>query len=142
MRIPFDHPLHSFVEVPNLTFNLSATGRPSVAYMCRTCGIMGTRVNGSPWLHVQENAPTARRRAQQCAAMAMQHGTKPVLVLTEDLPEKGLSRSQTYPIMVESSALSEGVWVRGPTGDVMLTPDNCVIVRVRKRTRIAPEARA
>ena len=139
MRIPFDHPLHDFTEVPALTFNLSATGKPSVAYVCRTCGIMGTRVQGSPWLSIQENMPAARRRAQQCLAVAARQGTRQVLVVTEDLPERGLSRDKTYPVVLENSSLIEGVWVRGPDGDVMLTPENYVILRVRKRARRAPE---
>lgn len=141
MRIPFDHPLHDFEEIEGMPSIPSATGKTLKTYRCRTCGISGDLNVSGTWLHLHESAQRCQSRASVCLSRPMVFQGKTVLIIADNLPERGpqyagLSRNTpAKPALREDAGTADGIWITGPNGDAKLVPGDYSIIRVRARTR-------
>ena len=133
MRIPFDHPLHEFEEVPGFGLT-SGNGTPLTTYRCRHCGLIGTRDRTGRWLYPDESASRAKMRATACGPKMVAHQGRLLLVVLEDLPDA--PRLSSGPLADRDDVThAEGLWMRGQNGDVLLRPGEYRIVKSRMRTR-------
>ena len=145
VRIPFNHPAHSFEQV-DFPPTPSATGELLHHYRCTKCGVIGIRERAGVFLHVNGRC-TQPHRARMCCDTDAAFQSKLVRVTTDRID--GLAAGSALPLALppEGQPLleEEGVWVYRPDASepVMLTAYDFSPLVVRKRTRCAsPQAPA
>lgn len=132
VRIPFDHPAHSF-EREDFPPTPSATGRALEHYRCRHCGLLGTRDLSGGYLYV-----TTRNPASGTLRACTRGVSGTVAVHTPRICDGVLFLPLVVPPPSQPLDENEGVWV--DMGGVIAAVHVGEYNLVRKRTRCAERA--